>query len=98
MVSAFDLNFRGWLQVNTKHTLHIIEPIHFFCPKRGKIKWTATSQLIDSDGEEIKRSLIDEQDLFPRYYFLKSSFLLEFLEWLDMRQLDITEVKEFKIK
>ena len=89
-----------YIVVETKYTTHHIE--RMFYKDRGKIKWIAETnrdafKAMDEDDAEAHRSHIDGGDLFPRLYFLGTSFLMEFSEWCKARDLFITNIKKGEI-
>lgn len=88
-----------YIVIETEYTIHHIERTNY--QDRGKIKWigeTKSEAFKAMDTcEEARRSHIDGGDLFPRLYFLGTSFLMEFEEWLKARNLNITNIKEGQI-
>lgn len=91
----------SYIVIKTKFTVHHLEKLSRSVKDRGRWKWIGeTSSLAFSEplqDEEVYRSNIDGGDLFPRLYFLDSSFINEFREWLNMRNLEITALEAPKI-
>lgn len=92
-----DLYSVTYIVVKTKYTTHHIEKLLASCKDRGTIKWIAETSGFDDDDVESQNSHVDRNDCFPRFYFLKTSFLHEFREWLLIRDLQITDVQAPKI-
>lgn len=89
-----------YIVIKTKYTVHHIERLMASCRGRGRWKWFAETNIDEyergSRGEAAS-SHIDGADLFPRQYFLQGSFINEFREWLNMRNLKITNIEAPKI-
>jgi hypothetical protein len=96
-----------YIVVSTTYTKHHIERLMGSCRDRGTWKWIAETHhedpLFKNDEhaaqcvKEKYTSNIDRCDLFPRLYFLKTSFINEFREWLKARNLQITDIEAPKI-
>jgi hypothetical protein len=88
-----------YIIIETKWTIHHIERTTY--SDRGKIKWIAETKSdayeAMKDDEEARMSSIDHCDLFPRLYFLATSFVNEFGAWLDARGLQPTSIKHGEI-
>lgn len=85
-----------YIVISTKFTKHHLEKLMGSCSDRGKWKWIGETnyeafEVMDKD-EEARKSHIDHGDMFPRFYFLKSSFIAEFNEWLKARGLVVTDI------
>lgn len=92
------LNFR-YVVIKTKYTTHHIEKTTY--RDRGRIKWIAETNpdAFDymNDCKEAQQSHIDGGDLFPRLYFLPTSFQDEFDAWLAARGLKIVSMEHGEI-
>lgn len=90
-----------YIVIKTKYTTHHIERLMASCRDRGRWKWIGetNSEAYYESGtnEEARTSHIDGGDLFPRIYFLRDSFINEFREWLNIRNLKITNIEAPKV-
>lgn len=90
-----------YVVARTKYTIHHIEKLTASCKDRGRFKWLAETDMKAWDenikDDEIRRSHIDSCDYFPRVYFSLDCFLVEFSAWLQMRNLEITDIKVPKL-
>jgi hypothetical protein len=89
-----------YILIETKYTRHYIEKFMPTCADRGKWKWIAVNYGInyqDEIDEEGHRSHIDGSDCFPRLFFQDDSMCNELFAWLQMRDLEIINIKAVKI-
>lgn len=91
-----------YIVIETLYTAHHLERLMPTCRDRGRWKWIGESKTeywegLEKNVPEARKSHIDRGDMFPRFYFLDSSFINEFQSWLSVRGLEITDVKAPKI-
>lgn len=86
-----------YIVISTKFTKHHLEKVAGTNSDRGKWKWIGETNMeafeAMKNNDEARRSHIDGGDMFPRFYFLKSSFIAEFNEWLKARNLVVTDIE-----
>ncbi len=86
-----------YITIDTKFTKHHLEKVAGTNSDRGRWKWIGETKMEAFEemakDKEAQKSHIDGGDMFPRFYFLNTSFINEFREWLKARDLKITDME-----
>lgn len=94
----YPLRCMEYIVIKTTFTTSYLQVLSFTNGDRGRYQWIAESDGA-SRGEysnpdsEVHTSSIDNEDCFPRFYFIADNLVTEFMAWCKARKLKIISIK-----